>query len=427
MASVLHSATVGRAGNTGYWGWSNTGEYLSKLDGAAGRTIYEKMRRSDHQVQAVLKAIVLPILSADYYVEPASDKPKDRKIAATLQDALLKGMSMTWDDTLRHALLMLPFGFSPLEKVYEYRDGLVLPRKLDPRLPTSVVQWTFDKAANRLTHMIQQDSDGARYSIPIEKLLVFTNEKEGDNWEGISLLRPAYKAWYIKEQLEKIDAIKHERWGVGIPEYQVPKTAERDSEEWSAAETTLQNIHANEQAYAMTPEGWKLNVIGAGPGSSPDTLASIRHYDEAIAKTMLAMHINLGSSTVGAKNLGESFLSAFLMANQAKADYIAEVIDRFCVRELVEMNWGVRDYPHFKCRRIASLSLQAIGYLVQAGVITRDLELENSMREVLRLPARKEEAPKPAPAPVPPKPPAPAEPQEPAEDEPAEEPEEDTE
>ena len=93
----------------------------------------------------MLSAITLPIRQADYFMDPASSDDIDVEIATILQDALLTGMTQTWDDTVRHALLMLPFGFSSLEKVYEFRDGLVLPRKLDPRLPQSVVRWRYDQ------------------------------------------------------------------------------------------------------------------------------------------------------------------------------------------------------------------------------------------------------------------------------------------
>ena len=379
---------VGVAGNTGYWGSADSGEHVRTLQGHAGRVIYDKMRRSDHQVRAVLSAMTLPIRQADYHVEPASDGQEDVAIAERLERAYLEEMTWTWDDTVRHALLMLPFGFSGLEKVYEYRDGLILPRKLDPRLPQSVIEWKFDPAKKRLTHMVQLDSDGKRIEIPIEKLLIFSTDREGDNWEGISILRYAYKAWYIKDDLERTNAIMHARWGAGIPKATVPKAVTRGTEEWEAGVEALEDLHTHEKAYVMEPEGWTFGILGGkGEGAGTDVLKSIQYYDEAIAKAMLAMHINLGSSQTGSRALGQSFIDAFLLSTQAWADYIAEVIDRFSVRELVDLNWGPRErYPHLRVKRIHGLDLQAIGFLMQAGVLTHDNGLENSLRDVLRLP-----------------------------------------
>ena len=386
-----HTTEVGVAGNTGHWGYAETGEYLAKLDGAAGRIIYDKMRRNDHQVKAVLSAITLPIRQADYYMEPGSEEEEDVKIAKILEKALLEEMTITWDDTVRHALLMLPFGFSVLEKVYEYRDGLILPRKLDPRLPQSVLRWKYDKERRRLTHMIQQDTDWKEIEIPIEKLLIFTTEKEGDNWEGISILRPAYKAWYIKDTLEKINAIMHDRWGVGIPEMTVPKGIERGTPQWNEAQKLLEEVHANEKGYILKNEGWLFEVKGGEKGKGTDVLGSIKYYDEAIATALLAMFISLGSSKTGNRSLGETFFDAFLMSIQAFADYIAEVINRFCVRELVDLNWEVENYPTFKVKRVQSLALQAIGYLVQTGALKWSQVLENDLRKMLRMPERDSE------------------------------------
>jgi len=50
-----------------------------------------------------------------------------------------------------------------------------------------------------------------------DSVSAFTNGKEGENWEGVSLLRPAYKPWFMKSTLEKIDAIAHERQSLGVP------------------------------------------------------------------------------------------------------------------------------------------------------------------------------------------------------------------
>lgn len=388
---VEHGGETGVAGNTGYWGYSDTGEYLTKLDGSAGRVIFDKMRRNDHQVKAVLGAITLPIRQADYYMEPGSEDEKDVKIAKTLEDALLKNMTITWDDTVRHALLMLPFGFSALEKVYEYRNGLILPRKLDPRLPQSISHWKYDQNKHRLTHMVQQDTIGEEIEIPIEKLLVFTTEKEGDNWEGISILRSAYKAWYIKDTLEKINSIMHDRWGAGIPEMTVPKTVQRGTEQWNQAQKLLEDVHANEKGYILKNVEWDFKVVGGEKGKGTDVLGSIKYYDEAIATAMLAMFISLGTSKTGNRALGQTFFDAFLMAIQAWADYIAEVINRFCIRELVDLNWTVENYPTFRVKRVQSLALQAIGYLVQTGALKWSQVLENDLRKMLRMPEKDSE------------------------------------
>ena len=64
--------------------------------------------------------------------------------------------------------------------------------------------------------------------IPAWKFVVFTFRQEGDNYEGVSVLRSSYKHWYIKDQLYRFDAVKHERQAVWIP---VKRTGEDATEE----------------------------------------------------------------------------------------------------------------------------------------------------------------------------------------------------
>jgi len=398
------TATVGVAGNTDYYGYSGGGEYLRKLQGQPGRAVFDEMRRSDPQVQAVLKAITLPIRQAEFSIESPADDSKNTEIAEIIQENLTEGMTITWDDTLRHTLLMLPFGFSILEKCWEARDGLFKLRKLDPRLPTSIEQWKYDKAKRRLIGPVQVDTDGEKYELPIEKLLVFTSEREGDNWEGTAILRPAYKPWFLKGNFEKINAIKHERHGVGIPKAHMPDGIAEGSEQWNETENMLESLQAHEKAYIMEPEGWDIGIWGGGQGEKgTDALPSIKYYDEMIAKAMLAMFINLGTTDTGSRALGISFIEVFLMSLQTYADYIAEVFTRFCIKEYVDFNWSVKEYPKMKASQINKLDPKVLATLANAGLIKGDFDTENAIRTELRLPEKQEEE-EPTQPPVPPKP-----------------------
>lgn len=51
------------------------------------------------------------------------------------------------------------------------------------------------------TFGIQQiRQDGILAQIPGSKLLIFVNEREGDNWWGTSMFRSAYQHWYHKSK-----------------------------------------------------------------------------------------------------------------------------------------------------------------------------------------------------------------------------------
>tara|TARA_Y100000310_G_scaffold109452_1_gene107914 strand:+ start:5670 stop:7775 length:2106 start_codon:yes stop_codon:yes gene_type:complete len=382
---------IGVSGNTGYYG-TTLDEYLRKLQGSSGLAIYDRMRRSDPQVGSILRAITLPIRQAIYYVEPASDDPKDIEIAENTETDFLHDMSMTWDDTIRHACLMFPFGFSILEKVWQYSDdkGRIVPRKLDPRLPQSIVEWKYDRSKRRLTHVVQADSDATRIDLPIEKLLVFTTEKEGDNWEGIPILRNSYKPWVIKDDLERINAIKHDRHGVGIPVMHVPANCVDGTPEFDDTVAVLESIYAHEQSYVVEPEGYEFRVEGAD-NAGTDILPDLRYYDEMIARSAMAMFLNLGTTQTGSRALGASFLEAFLTSVQAFADYITEIVTRFAIREYVGVNYATNEFPTMKVRRIQKIDPKVLAELANAGLINADDNLEDAIRVDMYLPEKQED------------------------------------
>ena len=350
------------------WAAAPTREHVKELHGRRGLTLYDRMRRSDYQVAAVLRAVTLPIRQGTWSVDPAGKSDEERTIAERCERAMFHDMSTTWDDAVRWALLMLPFGFSVLEQVLEVKDdGLVFPRKLDIRHPLSFDGDRRD-ADGTLTHLVQ-DIDGERRELPVRQLLIFSTDREGDDWRGTSILRPAYKPWLIKDDLERLNAVMHARWSAGIPTMKVPSTVEVNSPEWREAEKSLKALRSHERAFMIYQDGWEPGTLAKSSGTT-QPLESIRHYDAAIAAAMLAMHISLGGARTASRALGATFVDAFLHAIQAWADYVGEVLTRFGLRDWVRRNWGERErYPIVRVRNIHRIALQTLGYLVQTGVI----------------------------------------------------------
>jgi hypothetical protein len=396
--TVKLGLAVGSAGNRSYSGDMDPDEHIDKLQGAKGRGTYDKMRRSDGQITSVLRACTLPIRQANYYIEPASDDSGDVEIAEIATKDFFENMTMTWDDTIRHALLMFPFGFSILEKIWELRDDMIRPRKFDPRLPQSIIGWEYEKKEDEQSRLIgpkQVNFFGNETILPIEKLLVFTTEKEGDNWEGIPLLRPCYKSWSLKDDFEKINAIQKDRWGVGIPVMEVPPNVVEGSPEFEKVQETLQNIYASEIGYVITPEGYSFRIEGGGGKEGTDSLPSIKYYDESIAKAMLAMFISLGTTETGSRALGGDFIELFRLSIQTFADYICEVFSRFALKEYINYNYEVDEYPVMKVRRIQKLDPKVIAELVKVKVISADESLETMVRSELNLPEKLDEEEEP--------------------------------
>jgi hypothetical protein len=363
-------------------------EYNPALQGFKGLEVYDKMRRSDGGVRSTLRGVKTPVLAARWFVEPGGDKDIDKKAAEFVWRNLTKEMSTPWAQTLTEALLMLDFGYYMFEKVWENRviDGEMrtVLKKLGPRHPMDVKEWHFDLNGGPRAASMYAPSWSSNYNqeiiIPIDKLLVFSFDKEAGNIEGISVLRSAYKHWYYKEQLYKIDAIQKERHGIGIPIIQLPLGFK--DEDKKIAEELGRNIRTNERAHIVLPPGWELKMLKL-EGQPVDCLKSIDHHD-----TMIRMNV-LGEFFKGGQS--EDDQTMFLKATRFIADIVCEIVNAYLIPQMTTYNFVHAKPPVLKVRRIGesadwrTLSF-AIRNLIGAGAIVPDEPLENQLREEMDLP-----------------------------------------
>lgn len=374
----------------------DTGEYLADFKWPQSVKLVEKMRRSDGQVKAGLMALTLPLLSAHWDVTPASDSSLDREVALAVKDNLFDGMDITWDEFLRHVLLMLPFGFMVFEKVWELRDGLWAWRKLAPRLPPTIQRWHTGKDTGDLESVEQWAWKSETYQtikIPAEKLLLFTHEKEGSNFAGVSILRAAYKHWFYKNTLYAIDGIAAERHGVGLASFTFPNNA--TAEQKAKIERIGERLNAHERGYVALPEDIKLALLGVA-GQLHDIKGSIEHHDAQILRSVLAQFISLGSKGVGSYALSSDQSGFFLMALRATGKNICDTINNSAVKQLVDYNWQVKKYPKLTVSELDYIdvpaTVDAIVKAVNGGALTAGDDIEAEVRRIMHLPPK---APRP--------------------------------
>jgi len=382
---------MGESGTTMYNGFISGEEYNSDLTGTTKFTIYDKMRKGDASVATALKVVKLPLRSANWYVEPASEEKEDVEIAKFIEHNLKKEMSITWDDFLRQALLMLDYGVFIFEKVFTYVEyegkQYIGWKKFAPRHPRTVLKWAIKENNDGI---VQQKIGGGEANIPMEKLLVFVNDKEGDNWEGISLLRTAYKHWFFKDIFEQIDAMAFERQGLGVPYCKVPKGA--NAKDKGNAKTLVKNLRANEKAHVVYPDGWEVGFLDMNSKSTRDPEKSIMHHQRSIVLNVLAQFLMLGSSDgSGSRALSEDHSALFFDSLQAVAKQILDVINKYAIKQLVDINFPeLKRYPLLKVDDIGSIDKKAFSDMMETLVgeelIKSDDELENYIRKELDLP-----------------------------------------
>jgi len=365
-------------------------EYNPKLRGKQGLKTYDEMRRSDGAVQAALQAVKSPITGASWFVSPAEDTAEAKKHADFVTWNLTKGMTYPWMMVLQEALLQFDFGYYMFEKVWAIKrvDGelRMCYQKLAPRHPMDVVEggWRFD-ANGGPKGVWMYDAEGGMDSvfIPVEKLAIFTHQLEAGELTGRSMLRPAYKHWFIKENIYKIDAIQKERHGIGIPVIKLPHGF--TVEDKNKAHEIGRNLRSNEKAHVVLPPNWDL-VFAKLEGQPVSALETAEHHARMIYQSVLAQALWASNSADG-----EASMDMFYKALRHLAENIAVVVNTWIIPQLIQANWDTDKFPELRVRKLGdtaearTLSF-AVRNFIGAGVIVPDDRLEEWARDVIDAP-----------------------------------------
>lgn len=406
-----------RAGRREYT--AGTPEPTPELTWPHSIAVFDQMERSDGQVSSLIRACTLPIYQARWHVNGAGCRPE---VATFIRQQLglpeegesfdrTSRRGVAWSEHLPEALKnALVFGHMPFEQVYEVvpvpeemshifaGERMINLRKLAARHPRTLSDVVVASDGGLLgirqhtplgyPHQLNDD-----VFIPVENLVMYTLEREGAEWTGRSILRSAYKHWFIKEHLIRLDAQIAERNGMGIPVYQYDETmetkedAERLVEEFRAGERAGMSIPLSEAAGIE-----RFKLIGVS-GSTVDLLPKINYHDQAISKAGLTMFLDLGHDS-GARSLGDTFVDFFTGSLQAVADGIATTATEHIIRDLVTLNFGPEEpYPSLEAGDLTqsqNVSTTTLTSLADSGLITPDFETENTLRRRYSMPAKAE-------------------------------------
>lgn len=422
---------VGAPGTIFYSGFLDQEEYNVDLQGEKAIEVYTRMLRSDGMVKAMIRSIVLPARSAVLNVRPASDKPEDVHIANVVQHNLLNMGGMVWDDFVRQAFTnALGYGFAIHEKVFSVPGGkpniqeidgeeIIALYKLAVRLPKSIYRWHIDRtgelrgitqktfiAANQEGFDVEAKRNApADYvtggswvypTIPIGRLFVMSLDREGANFRGESILRSAYKHWFYKDALLRIQAVAAERHGVGVP-YAILRENIR-IEERNAVAAALRSLHSHEKGYFLAseahlskePNSFGILDMKATGLRSLDT--AILYHDRQMALSILADFLSLGSGQGGNANvMHRDKSSLFFNSLKGIVRQFEQTLNAMVIHQIVDLNWpSVAAYPEAEMGSLETKDFERLGrslaLMTGAGLLTPGAELEQQLREMAELP-----------------------------------------
>jgi hypothetical protein len=413
---------AGSTGLTRFGGWVHE-EWLKDLQGIRGINIYKEMRDNDPVIGAILFALKMLIRQASWRVESGGLSTPDDEAKSFLESCLYD-MSMSWHDTITEILSMLVFGWSWHECVFKRRlgdtrdptgrskfnDGRIGWRKIPIRAQETFWKWIFEEDGGVSALQQQPPPDYLLREIPIEKSLLFRTEANKGNPEGRSILRNAYRSYYMKKNIEEIEAIGIERDLAGIPMAHVPpqilsiNATPAEKAAVDAIKRMVTNIRRDKSEGIVFPSedtpdgkktGYKLTLLSTGGRRNFDTTATINRYDQRITMTVLADFILLGHEKVGSYALSSNKTGLFSVAIGAFLDCIAEVFNTHAIPRLFALNTfqGITDLPKLTHGDIEVPNLKELGDYIAAlsGAqmpLFPDDDMENFLRNVANLPMK---------------------------------------
>lgn len=393
---------------TGY-AWLDDPDEQPEMRWPANISVYDRMWRTDAQTAAVLRAIFLPIHGrvvwslgkADPRVVRAVELAlgiEERGVARTRH----RDQRITLREHVREAVAKLVYGHQVFEQVYEVgapgpelADMAGFPpvmahlRKLALRPAKSIARWDVEPSGSLAGVAQFVPAAGGMgvdtIPLPISRLVVHVNDKQGADWRGQSILRSSYKHWRIKDALLKAGAQAIERNGMGLA---VVTYDEAEGGTREGALALARRVRGGAEAGIALPRGYQLQLMGV-QGAVRDELPLVKYHDQATGRNALAMFLDLGHDD-GARALGDTFLDFWTLSENSLVDDLAETITEYVIRDFVALTFGEDEpYPSLLASELTpdqAMSATDLAVLAKVGVVRPDDALEGEIRRRANLP-----------------------------------------
>jgi hypothetical protein len=390
-------------------GTTRPDDYVAELlDPVRRMMTFEEMRSSDDAVHTAIDARRQEINAANWVLASEDDSDLGTQILDFCEDNIYPHL----DDLLR--LLgggALQYGFGAVEPVFAWADESpasaiaretvaraskafigrhIVLRKIAHLRQRTVHTFRITETGD-LTAVEQYVFNGSsflRRLVPAEKLLIWTYDKQGDDFWGVPPTRHCYKAWSFKTQIERLNVLGLDRFGVGTPVIEA-------GENWTELERKqafgfARAWRAGEDSALLHPFGGSISIVSGDGRMMMSALEWVKYYNLAIAKTFLTQQTELGSTATGARALGETFLQQMGGLVQADCEELAALINEQLIKPLVVWNFGPQEsYPLFTPSERVTYGGgvgQVINQLVACGALHPRPEDEAFFRDALNLP-----------------------------------------
>ena len=361
-----------------------------RLMGNRYLTEFKKMADSDSMCGAFLLAISNIFRSIEW---KADNDPK-----GVLRDSL---DNVGWSNKIDEIISFLIFGHSLFEvPLEEMEDGRVLWKDMLVRPQDTIYEWSRD-SAGRVTSVRQMALGGKIADINISKCLYFGIGTTTNRPQGKSIFRNAYRDWYYRSNIERIESIGVERDLTGIP---VLKPGANDEVHDENGQLTavgkwawqlVRNVKRNEQEGIVIPNDWTFDLQGSPGKRQFDLNAVITRYDAKIALSILSQFLVLGIvNSSGSFALSKSQSDLYYRAIEGFANLICHTVNSQFIGSKAVSIFNNVERPKLVALGINKLNLGDLagflGRVLKFNVIQPDDEFEKHLRRVASLPEKDE-------------------------------------
>lgn len=346
---------------------------------------------TDYQVASVAAAVLLPVRSARWCLTEDDSNPEHaahlgRMLGLPVGSAEARP-DPRWQEFISRLTTAMTYGVSVHEIQVEPLQDRVELAGLHWVQPWRIGGWERDSWGRATAVKVGEET------LPLEHAVCLTwDEPQGGPW-GVGLLRPAVDPWRRKQDALEVQSLSVRRNGLGIPVYTGPEPPQDcdDLTKWAQddLDTGLEiasALTAGHSAGVALPHGATLRLAGVD-GHLPDLSLVVQQHDQAIARSMLAHLLTLGTQT-GSWALGTQFTG---LLGQALQDYATQVgaavqslVDRLCY-----WSWGDVPAPRVTWSaldRSAQAVIEAVTQLSRVGAVQPSQDTEQALRDMLGLP-----------------------------------------
>lgn len=256
---------------------------------------------------------------------------------------------------------------------------------LSPRLPNTVMRWIFDPLSSDLVGVQQTNPNGNIYQsglapfLDIRKTVMLSIDRDGDNFEGLSLVRSA-RGWDVLSMEVQSASILHwQRFGPGVPVLRRNSAAPNSAAASDAAFAALSQYANMSDAVLELGDGIDVELLQMQMDTGLEGIIDMcAKYKRSAIRDAIS---GLGTESAGAYNLGDVKSQMWLKGLGVFARQVERAWQNL-IRVYCDLYFpGLRVYPTLRVTGFATrnasevLNLQTtFGTLVQSAQYT-DREL----------------------------------------------------